>query len=424
MPSFEESREHFLKTEVHERKRREIAELVTASDTIRQLIANNELEKQVAHPESSQAIFWQIHKIHAGKNFYRAINVDHAGDHVNENVESLTTHFAGADIENQVGSLRQTESSVDDFMNVRAEHLPKLAADFFATIDDFMAQPDLITLPIEAKHQFLARVEVIQTLCHFPADLSGRTIEDFMVYLAKKMGLELTFSTSGFRGFIEGDVVDDADDFRSQIRASTIQELTSSAIERYSGLNQDIIGEFVRHLYDGALLNVQSTQAYVEELSNYVMDKGNVSAIDRLEVLTLNYTLISEELTAFTETLIAQLTDESEVSMWGIFENQLDAFAELLERAEQTTYHEQPYYGFAYVMKSISMAKGFLRSAALEPALVEIIKAERLLLRITAKLDQPRFTNADKQRNDWFVQNFSKTVRKLKQLILRLQKRS
>lgn len=420
MPTHEESHEQFKRTELHERKRREIIGLVRSSDEVRDLIESGDIEKRVQNPNSSQEIFWFIHRIHAGKNFFRAINVDHQGSHINENVDTLTMQFAHRNIEEQIGELRKTESSVDGFFNVPAERLAPLARKFFAAIDQYIQQPDLDQVPDEEKLQFLARIEIIQTLCHFPVDLSGRTIEDFMVYLAKKMGIDLTFSQSGFRGSLQGNLIEHADNFRAHLRSTVMHEVTATAVEKFTGISDDTRGEFVHSLYAGTLDGVQNTHDFVEELTNFVIDKGNIPASERLDVMNVVYKLLSEELANLTKDLISEINNPVETSMWGIFEEHIDSFTDILENATQTEYKAYPYYGFVYVMKSISMSQGYIRSREPELALAEIQKAEKLLSKIRTKMQTPSFRTVDMAKSVWFADNIEKQIRKIKHPLTRL----
>lgn len=410
--------ESFLQMEPQERKRREIADLVYASDDVRQRIRNRAFDLPNGKLAPSEQVFWQIHNLHAGKNFYRAINVDHSGQQISENVQTLANYFSESESTDQVGRLRTVSTSVDGFLNVHVESLPALERAFFAAIDKLLQLSNLTELPLETKLQFLARVEVIQTICHFPVDLSGRTIEDFMVYIADRMGVQLTFSESGFRGFIKGETIEEADRWRDRLRRATLQEITASAVDLFPDIPEEAARQFVHGLYNKNTQSpLESTQEAAEFLSEFALDTGVYNSTQQLEVVDTSYYLLRHELSRLTTKLIGAFFLQTEGSLWEVFHEQLDEFVETLEKGTRTTYHEDPHYGLAYVMKHLSMAQGSIFKSDYTEAWTEVEKAAQLLRKVTVKVEKRQ--QADRQTVDqtWFLTHFSKKVQAVYRLL-------
>lgn len=346
------SAQHYEQLNPKERKRRELQDLVKGSDTNRLAIASGAIEQQAKqYGGGSQGVFWALHANHFPVSPFRTINADSKAAEYGDNVSYYLKKPMRAQAESQIGALRTAEVSVGFFDNVDSAFLPDIAQAFFESIDDILLREHPENWTTEEKRIFLSRVEVVQVLCHFPFEASGRTIEDFLVYLAKKLGIHLTFSESGFRGFLGSPLIKESRPAWQQMQGTA----------------------------DSEALRANSVGQYDQEMGRIALD------------------------------LSRTLQPQVQTPLWSAFWTSTQAFADVLEKAEQYEYFPNPHPLFVHLMTewlfemkkfgsekqeeySIRLAYQNLPDIARLLATVE----SRLTLRLTMAADPEQYRRAMK----------------------------
>jgi hypothetical protein len=103
-----------------------------------------------------------------------------------------------------IGGCRQLNVRSDGFDYIRARHLAPVEEALFAAVDaaeaaGFSAEIDFL--------QFAAALDILLEILHLPFDGAGRANEDFVVYLAARLGFPLTFSETSYRGALGSPLV-------------------------------------------------------------------------------------------------------------------------------------------------------------------------------------------------------------------------
>ncbi len=96
-----------------------------------------------------------------------------------------------------IGRLRSHAIACEGtFIHLAYQYLPRLSDEFFCALDNIFAfgERDLARNLTQ-----IVLAQAFLTLAHLPFDGAGRTNEDFIVYCAKRLGIDLSLSASGYR---------------------------------------------------------------------------------------------------------------------------------------------------------------------------------------------------------------------------------
>lgn len=158
------------------------------SDEIRTKVIPLLLTEEVG----SQSAYWRLYEAEKGPEQHLSF----AFRPVDANIESCIRLFRDYP-EEMNSNLRQRILSIGlphGLLHVIPQFLAEICQDLFSAID---------SIEIEDEEDFIQKISLIYfalKLSHLPVDLSGRTNEDFIVYLSHKWGYPLTFSGDGYRG--------------------------------------------------------------------------------------------------------------------------------------------------------------------------------------------------------------------------------
>src|SRR5258706_9410872 len=208
----------FLNTEPLERKRREIRELRQASEHNREIIADNSLmgeayrQRLRTKTPASQFVYYTLHHSYFAKSPQRMQNADSG---LLESREYVYKRGTRDFYEKNVGKHRTNHVSVGGLPNLAPKYMSEIERLFFSTVDS--VNESSLKNPHEVLY-FLAFCDLVELMCHFPFDVSGRTDEDFLVWLAHGHGVDMTISRTGYRGFVEDDIIEAASDVRIALR--------------------------------------------------------------------------------------------------------------------------------------------------------------------------------------------------------------
>ena len=190
-----------------------------ASDHIRATVIPRLLQE--AAPSSQS--YWEIHRNRFGST---PASVQNFGNHPFVLSEYTQRASRGDFYDNNIGKLRTIEVSGDGvFVHLPCKHLPQLSQQFFGVLDEILRTPPN---DLNQKLDTLAYTRAFLSLAHFPFDGAGRTNEDFIVYLAKRMGVDLSLSTSGYRHHLSPlvrEFVKIETQFKHEYELATLQDL-------------------------------------------------------------------------------------------------------------------------------------------------------------------------------------------------------
>lgn len=211
--------ERFKAMDPEERKRREIHALRVASEKNRRAVESGAVDEHArtaaqTHGTSfSEQAYWFFHRTYfdVAKDPFRVPDADHVGEGVQPYYNDVTDEM----LDSAAGQYRKIQTSVGSFSNLHSRDLPETAQSFFSSIDRVISSEHLKKEEILF---FLSLVDLIELILHMPFDASGRTDEDFLVWLANKYNFEMSISKTGYRGFVTPSIEKYLSRARSQVR--------------------------------------------------------------------------------------------------------------------------------------------------------------------------------------------------------------
>lgn len=165
-----------------------------STDEVRQQISSGKFDAL-----SSKDVYMAIHSTHVLHNPQGVYAQEHIPG-IHESAQAQTLLSQSGDPE--PGIYRTGECSVGFFFqNLPAKEVEHIGDQFFQKIDTLLAHADFLSrLDTDQKLLLLIMLDQMMVLGHFVKDASGRTGEDFLHFVASRMHLPFTISTSGFRG--------------------------------------------------------------------------------------------------------------------------------------------------------------------------------------------------------------------------------
>jgi hypothetical protein len=114
------------------------------------------------------------------------------------NLSDYTTYMSvGPLYQANIGRFRTLEMMCSGtFQHLASAHLKQLGEVFFSALDGSF---ETTRHDRDQAIEQLVLTQAFLTLAHFPFDGAGRTNEDFIVYCAKRLGIDLSLSVSGYR---------------------------------------------------------------------------------------------------------------------------------------------------------------------------------------------------------------------------------
>ena len=138
---------------------------------------------------------------------------------------------------NDTAQLRTEEVSVGYFDAVKVDEIKKIETRFFQLIDKLLNNSEILTqLSNENKVKLLSLVDSILTLSHFPIDGSGRTNEEFLIWFATQLELDISISNSGFRGQLDNSAEKRVENSRQNLRDKIIDQKETTAYSEVTSL--------------------------------------------------------------------------------------------------------------------------------------------------------------------------------------------
>ncbi|HEC63931.1 MAG TPA: hypothetical protein ENI23_01410 [bacterium] len=285
----------------------------------------------------SRGVFWAIHKSNIGDNPELALQADNAS------LEPRRTASIGAErIDEQVGSTRREVVNVGGFPNVLPDYLEEVEIQMFDLVDEGLEASSDWTE--NEKLGFLSYVEALQTIAHLPYDASGRTIEDFMVYLAGKMDIDLSLTRTPYRGYIGGFKISKANRTRGEMRRAVIDGIFDSFMDKKDypqhvqedanrlGVEtyrlEDEIKQFVSEI--GSLGEATGGQALEDELATYFRVRLPKAADGLVDHIRKKFIEDDPEFSVLEAPLMLNLTMS------------IKSFSQLLGEAREVEYHSVP----------------------------------------------------------------------------------
>lgn len=177
----------------------------TSTDAVRAEIKTGKLAQF-----SSKKVFLSIHKTHILENPDTVYNQEDTPG-MNMKINSL---MLGKTQEEylRAGEYRDDPASVGDFHNLPTEEVKRTGDRFFGSVDRLLTNEEFLTnLQTEQKLLIISLLYHELILAHFVRNASGRTDEDFLCYVASRLGVPFTVSESGFRGQMS------FDDYETQV---------------------------------------------------------------------------------------------------------------------------------------------------------------------------------------------------------------
>lgn len=167
-----------------------------SSDLIRARI-----EEEFYDTQSSETVYFDMHATHVMANPERVYDQETHQQHGYSVQGMLRTEE-----HTRPGQLREQDTTVGEFYCVSADQLESLSGTFFSLLDLLRQKSSFIrTLSLEDKLGLHTLFDEFLTDTHLPVNASGRTNEDFLVWIAQEFGYPLTVSFSGFRGQLVDD---------------------------------------------------------------------------------------------------------------------------------------------------------------------------------------------------------------------------
>src|SRR5258708_7358162 len=191
------------------------------TDRIRDRILTGELDALGSY----QNVYFAIHIAHSMGNSGRAyVQEAYKGKWKSHGVHGGREGESVRDL--NPGVLRRNECFVGDFYCCPFKSLPYLARYMFAAIDDLLERKKEVSkYPLDQRLLLLVAIDGILTIGHFVKNASGRTNEDFLVFLAHALGIpHFSLSSSGFRGQVGGGLEDQAERSRWEIRRDVTRD--------------------------------------------------------------------------------------------------------------------------------------------------------------------------------------------------------
>lgn len=168
------------------------------SDDIRQTTIPQLIEDGTGARES----FYELHNAASRRNAYAAnIFPPQVNQEGNDFVRSIPDdeYYGGKDpvkaILEKTGQRRTTRLSTPHALHLEPGSLKEVEDLLIESVDALTAGNEV---------EFLRKLTLIQAtlqLAHLPTDISGRTTEDFLVWLSQKHGFPLSISSNGYRGY-------------------------------------------------------------------------------------------------------------------------------------------------------------------------------------------------------------------------------
>lgn len=174
------------------------------SDEIRQTTIPQLIQDGIKARES----FYELHKTASKRNPYAANifppQVTHEGNNFVHSVPEDGYHRGQDPVKvllEKTGQRRTTRLSTPHALHLEPGSLKEVE-------DLLMESVDALTAGNEV--EFLRKLTLIQAtlqLAHLPTDISGRTTEDFLVWLSQKHGFPISISANGYRGYPDNKLI-------------------------------------------------------------------------------------------------------------------------------------------------------------------------------------------------------------------------
>lgn len=162
--------------------------------------------------------FYELHKAASRRNPYAAnIFPPQVNQEGNDFVRSIPDdeYYRGADplkaILEKTGQRRTTRLSTPHALHLEPENLEAVENLLMEGVDALSAGNEV---------EFLRKLTLIQAtlqLAHLPTDISGRTTEDFIVWLSQKHGFPISISANGYRGYPDNILVQSVADSQTKL---------------------------------------------------------------------------------------------------------------------------------------------------------------------------------------------------------------
>ncbi len=168
-----------------------VAETMSGVRRNTESIRGDLIPRLIGENASTLKSFWDIHK---GEFKGDPMLLQSLAGSRSEIDEYITSVGSGKFYERNIGNIRTVNVITGGFSHIQTAYLPHLQTDLFLALDsigkDVEEDVFLNTLTL---------ADAVMISLHLPFDGSGRTIEDFFVFLGKKMGYPVTFSVLGYR---------------------------------------------------------------------------------------------------------------------------------------------------------------------------------------------------------------------------------
>lgn len=154
------------------------------------IIRENIIPQLVKSHINSKEAFYKIHTEACGDNVELATGFIPTPD-----PDCDYMSCTGGDI--QPGKCRKNFVDTGHAWHVNPEYMVDLEKELFGSIDKLHVVDEIDCM------RKLTLIQATLLIAHFPEDISGRTAEDFLVYLSQKYGYPLSISPNGYRGLNE-----------------------------------------------------------------------------------------------------------------------------------------------------------------------------------------------------------------------------
>ncbi len=223
----------------------------------------------------SASVYYSIHLAHSMGNSGRAyVQESYSGKRKSHTVYGSNEGEKVSDLD--PGQLRSVDCHVGDYCCCPISVLEPVVRGTFEAIDALRTNKEEVrTFSLDQRLLLLTTIDALLTLGHFVRNASGRTNEEFLVFLAREFGLSsFSISSSGFRGQAGEGLELEVEKARWLIRNEMIKEVL---INFFHGISLSEVAEEIQLIPESCERG--ATRAFLEEVIS-ILEARDVSVQD------------------------------------------------------------------------------------------------------------------------------------------------